>query len=83
MGFFHRVIYFRYNFTLINKGFCGDPEGVRTSRKSVVWLRENCKPVCACERIFLREERKAGYIFFDCEHTADALNKGTEEYFES
>lgn len=38
VGFLCQVIYFGYNFCLINRGFSSDLEGVRTSRGAVVEL---------------------------------------------
>jgi len=38
VDFLRQVIYFGYNFCLINRGFSSDLEGVRTSRGAVVEL---------------------------------------------
>lgn len=48
-GFLSRqVIYFNYNFSLINRGFSSDLEGVRTWIGSVQWSLVNDKLACAC-----------------------------------
>lgn len=38
VGFLRQVIYFGYNFYLINRGFSSDLEGVRTGRGAVAEL---------------------------------------------